>query len=230
VDQTAKDQVQNLITVYGADKVRAAAAELIAAKFGAVEINVNPQGIEELRKIVGTFDNCMNNVAERIERAMYRPKGIPAEFVPVIQPDALSRTIEQIDAVAAEVVAKGQAREESYQDKAERMKTLTMLETDIKLTEWQAMEQVEGTGKDQYVLVGDKKMFLSNETAREAYQGMASASARRSKANVAAEIAALDVNYRKADDAYKAAVDAQGLVVAKAHVQAALLNFLSTRQ
>lgn len=216
MDQTTKEKVQELITVFGVDKVRAAVNDLLESRYGIVEVVVHAkEAVAALTPLV-----------ERLERATYKPKGVPAEFFPVIQPDALRKTLEQIDAVAGEVIATGKARENAYGNKAELVRATTNLETAIKLAEAEAFMQVSGNK----VTVNGIEIALSNDTNRDAYRRQASKAERQQMAQHSGDIAALDVDYRKADDAFKAAVAAQELVSAKAHVQAALLNFLATRQ
>lgn len=225
MDNKTKEAVQQLNTTYGPDAVREAAGELLAAKFAAHTVELAPTAEEAL----GKLGDRLLEAAKTFERANYKPQGMPVEYLAVLSPESLLHTIDQINAVAGEVLAKGAARQSVYADRRDLVKRSAELETEIKLVEADSFMEIQGVGKDQFVEIGGKKTPLTNDTARDAYRRMTSRKQREEKAKIDGNINALEIDYRKANDDYEAAVEMSKLITAKAHVQASLLTFLSTR-
>lgn len=228
MDTTTTQALEKLIETYGPDAVRNAAQALFGqyAAQAIHTVELSP-AVEAGVRFLG---ESLVAAAKTIERANYKPQGLPAEYLQVLSVESLEHTLTQIDAVAAEVLEKGKARQEAYGDRKEKVRLATTLETEIKLVEAEAVMNMETVGRDTFVMVGDRRVNLGNETARDAYRRTYSKAQRERKAAVDADINALEIDYRKADDAYAAAVEMSKLIGAKAHVQASLLTFLSTRQ
>ncbi|WP_371366254.1 hypothetical protein SRRS_06950 [Sporomusa rhizae] len=157
-------------------------------------------------------------------------KAIPAEYIPIINPDKLAFTLNQLDVALENVVKTGETRESAYQNKAELVRQKTQCETDIKLAEADAFMNTQGEGKEQHGLVDGKKIMLNNDANRDAYRRSYSAKERRELGNVNAQLNSLDVDYYRANDAWAAAVEASNIIKSKAGLQAALLNFLAGKE
>lgn len=157
-------------------------------------------------------------------------KAIPAEYIPIINPDKIESTMNQLDVILENVVKTGEIREAAYANKAGLIKQKTQCEVNIKLAEADAFMNTEGEGKEQHGVIGDRKILLNNDANRDAYRRSASAAERRELAGVMADLNSLDVEYAKANDTWAAAVESSHIVRAKAVLQAALLHFLAGRE
>lgn len=188
--QILKQQVADLITFYGPEKVRAAAQSLLTTSS--------------------------------------RP--IPAEHFPVLAPQVIEDTLGQLDAAARWVETTTNDKEAAYSNKTTLVIQQVQLETAVKLAEAEAFMNAQGEGKEQYGLIGDKKITLNNDTNRDAYRRCYSAKERREMAEISGKISAIDIELAQANDALQAAFERSHSVTAKARLQAALLNFLSGRE
>jgi hypothetical protein len=146
--------------------------------------------VKELNEIVMTYGP--ERVKAAIEEILGKiSKPIPVDHVPVISPDKLSDTIAQLDAAASDVLEAGRANEAAYKDKAELLKRKTQLETEIQLVEAEAVMQIKGEARNQYVEIGGVKTALTNDQARDAYRRMSSRPAREELAKIEAQIPAI---------------------------------------
>lgn len=184
-----QEQLEHLVTLYGPDKVKAAAQKLLSASV----------------------------------------RTMPAEYIPVLSPDEVEKTIRNLDQALDWVVNAGRKKEGTYQDKAGLVKQQTTMEAAVKLAEAEAFMKIEGEGRDQYVMEEGKKIPLNNDASRDAFRRRASAEERRQAANLTAQINAIDVELAEAGDAWFTAKEAVETIRAKAYLQAALLNFLAGR-
>ncbi|GAA4711380.1 hypothetical protein [Brevibacillus fulvus] len=149
-------------------------------------------------------------------------------YINILKPEELQMTLQQLDAAAQDVINAGQAREEAYGNKADLVKQRTTLKTDVDLTESEAIMNIKGEGKSAYAeMPGGEKVYLTNETAREAYRKMASQEQRKSLALVEADINALEVIYYQASDKWQTVKAASDAIQAKANLQAAMLTFMA---
>ncbi|WP_371380869.1 hypothetical protein [Sporomusa aerivorans] len=188
----------------------------------------------------------MNDVQEQLEHlvTLYGPdkvkfavqkllgassRPMPAEYIPILAPSLLERTVAQLERALDDVKAAGYAKENVYRNKADLVKQQTTMEAAVKLAEAEAFMQIEGEGRDQYVMEEDKKIALNNDAARDAFRRRASAEERRQAANLTAQINAIDVELAEAGDAWFTTKEAVETIRAKAYLQAALLNFLAGR-
>lgn len=153
-------------------------------------------------------------------------KSIPADHMDILGVDKLHATINQLDSATAEILTAGQANELAYGNKSDLIKQSRQLETEIKLAESEAIMQIEGSGKDAYVVIAGRKTALTNDQSRDAYRRMASKTQREELAQVEGAMAKIDVEIAKAKEKYFATQESSQNIRAKAHVQAALLNFL----
>lgn len=221
MEKQINEQLQDLITVYGVERCVAAARSLIE-KYGTAAPNEAKVTIEAGATLI--------EAAQRMEKLQAsKGKGIPAEFFRVLAPESLDYTLNALDDAVYSQREAGKAREAAHRDRADYVRRQPQLELDVKLTEAEAMERVEGTGKDAYAMVGGKRMYLTNEAARDAYQLLASEDQRRTLAKNQAEINAIDVDIVRARDKWDTAKEASDTIRAKANLQAALLNFLASR-
>lgn len=183
------EQLGHLVTLYGPDKVKAAAQKLL---------DVSTQTM-------------------------------PAEYIPVLSPQALEATLKELAFVGENLQAAVQHRMAVDGNKAELIEQKTQLETAVKLTEAEAFMNAAGEGKEQYGLIGDKKILLNNEANRDAYRRSYSAKERKHLAEICGELNAIDVDLARANDTLQATAARANSIKAKAHLQAALLNFLAGR-
>lgn len=153
-------------------------------------------------------------------------KTIPAEHLPVISAEKIRDTVTQIDATVSEILEAGQAKEEAHKDRADLLRRKAQLETDVQLTEADALMQIKGEARSQYVEISGEKVALNNDQARDAHRRMASKDVRAELARVEGDIYAIDVEIAKARDKWETKKEAADLIKAKAAVQASLLNFL----
>lgn len=184
------------------------------------------QGITTLIQIFGV-EAVQSAVAEKLGQARF--KVIPAEFIQVISPVALEQVIDQLEVTGTELVKTGQAKEASTNGKGELLKKKRILETAIKLTESEAIMQIQGSGKDAFVEVNGVRQNVGTESLKDAYRRNCSASQRQELASVEADIMSIEAGAIQANDAWFTAKEAAENVRAKAAVQAALLNFLTPR-
>lgn len=181
-----KREVEGLLQVYGAEKVKA--------------------------------------VVEEVYRKISKP--IPAEHIPVLSAQKLEDTIAQLDTAVADVLAAGEELDAAYKNKGELLRSKGQLETEVKLEEAQAIMEIRGEARSQYAMVGDEKVLLTNDTARDAYRRMASKAQRLELARVEAELAQLDAGIEQAKEKRNTVKEANDSIRAKGNIQAALLNYL----
>lgn len=156
-------------------------------------------------------------------------KRIPAEFIPVIAANKIADTIAELNAGIDDILKVGQAKEAAYANKKELIKQKLELDTEIKLAESDAIMEIRGEARSQYVMIEGEKVMLGNDQARDAYRRMASKDLRRQLAQIEGQIAAIDVDIAKANDNWYSSKDANDNIRAKARVQSSLLEFLSNR-
>jgi hypothetical protein len=154
---------------------------------------------------------------------------IPTEYIPIISSRVLETTLIELNAGMEDILKAGQAKEAVYANKRELVKQKVQLDTEIKLVESDAIMEIRGEARSQYVMVGNEKVILGNDTARDAYRRMAAKDLRREMARIDGEIAAIDIDLAKASDCWYCSKDANDNIRAKANVQASLLNFLSNK-
>lgn len=149
------------------------------------------------------------------------------EYLTIINDRKLHETLQQLDGAVSDVITAGKAREESYGEKKELLKRKYELEGRIEVEEATALMAVRGEGKTAHaVLDNGETVSLTNDAARTAYRRYASKEARQELAHVEAQLAQLDVDRFKANDAWETAKAAADLVEGKSRLQASLLEFL----
>ena len=149
------------------------------------------------------------------------------EFIKILSDDELRATALQLDAAVSEVVTAGEQRESVYGEKAVLMKRGRELQTEIKLAESNAIMQIQGNGKDAFAIVDGRKVFLTNDTARDAYRREASRAERTELAKIEGQLMQIDVTLGKASDVFNTKVEVLHGIQAKAKLQAALLEYLA---
>jgi len=185
--------------------------------------------MEDIKKqfeaLVGVYGpEKVKAAAEAILGKVNKP--IPAEHIPILSPQRIEDTIAQLDSAVSEVLAAGENLDAAYQNRAELLKKRTQLETEIKLVEADAIMQIRGEARSQYVMLGNEKVALTNDTTRDAYRRMASKTQREELAVIEAEIAAIEAKIEQAKEKRNTVKEANDSIRAKANVQAALLNYL----
>jgi hypothetical protein len=179
----------------------------------------------ELEKMVEAYG--ADEVRKAIENLMGRvSKPVPAEHIQVLSPKRIEDTVAQLDSAVSEVLAAGDALDAAYKNRGELLSRKAQLEGEIKLEEAQAIMEIRGEARSQYIMVGDEKVLLTNDTARDAYRRMASKTQREELAGVEAQLAKLDAEIEQAKEKRNTVKEANDSIRAKGHVQAALLNYL----
>lgn len=239
MEKTVNDQLQDLIKVYGVEHFLAA-CRVMVEKYGQlvmpeskvqVSVDLVPHLLEDIET---TFDGITQNafaVIGRLEKLQEaKAKGVPADYFKILSPEALDYSMRALQSAVSSQLEAGEKREAAYRDRSHYARLQPQLELDVKLTEAEAMSRVEGTGKDAYALAPDgKKMYLSNEAARDAYQLMASKDQRQRLAENQAELNAIEADVIKARDKWETAKEASDTIRATANLQASLFNFLASR-
>jgi len=182
---------------------------------------------EQLQKLIETHGK--EAVVEAVAAMVAKP--IPRISSPLVSDETLQATLYQLDTSVSDILAAGDANEAAYQEKAELMKKARQLETEIQLIESEAIMNIQGTGKDAFGILTDgegnqKKVYLNNDTQRDAYRRHFSQVARKELAEVEAEVRRIDINLARAKDAYNAKQEAINCIRVKATLQANVLAFL----
>lgn len=157
---------------------------------------------------------------------------IPAINTPVVTDAQLLNTIAQLDAAVSDILEAGKRQEETYQNKADLVRKARQLETEIQITETDAINTICGSGKDAYGFIYNSdgtsvKVSLANDTQRDAFRRHYSYNSRKELASVEAEIRAIEVAQVKAKEDYDAKKEALSCIRAKAQLQAAALTYLA---
>jgi hypothetical protein len=145
----------------------------------------------------------------------------------LISPAEVEMTLAALAAAHEAIELDAQSKGHAYKNKSQLVGEKIKLENRIKALEATALMQIEGGGKDQYVIVNDRKIPLTNDTSRDAYRRNASADDRERLAQVEADIARIDIELEKSNNDLYAAKDALEVAKSKSSLQAALLNFLA---
>jgi hypothetical protein len=180
------------------------------------------------RHLLNTLTTHVNGLMD-LDARQSKPRQVPAEFMRLISPDALQATMNSLDLAISVEAGASDAKEASYGNKGDLLRQKAQLDTSIKLTEAEAFGKVQGEGKAQYVNVAGEKLYLTNDTARDAYRRMESKLDREELAKVNGELGRLEVAQFKATDAWYGAKGVADNIGKKADLQAALLNFLAGR-
>lgn len=190
-------------------------------------MSINTNTLEnQLTMLVGQYGrDAVVQAAEQLLAAAV--KKIPAGYDSVVTADKIAFSVQAIDAAVSDVVAAGEVVDKAYGERASLLKQKTQLETAMQLTEANAIMQIRGESRSQYVMVEGEKVGLNNEEARKAYAKMASQIERKQLAEVEAQLNEIEVKIMQAKDNYATAKEGADLVKAKAHVQGNLLNFLA---
>ena len=152
---------------------------------------------------------------------------INKDFIEVLSNEELKATQLQLDTAVSELIEIGTQRESVYGDKGVLAKRARELQTEIQLAESDAIMNVQGSGKDAYGIIGNRKIFLTNDTARDAYRREASRKEREELAQVEGQLDKINAELFKITDSFNAKAEALRGIQAKARLQAALLESLA---
>lgn len=152
---------------------------------------------------------------------------INKDFIEVLSNEELKATQLQLDTAVSELIEIGTQRESVYGDKAVLAKRARELQTEIQLAESDAIMNVQGSGKDAYGIIGNRKIFLTNDTARDAYRREASRKEREELAQVEGQLDKINIELFKITDSFNVKAEALRGIQAKARLQAALLESLA---
>lgn len=152
---------------------------------------------------------------------------VSKDFTKILSDEELQATALQLDATVTELMEIGKEREGIYGDRAALMKRARELQTEIQLAESDAIMQIQGTGKDAFGIVDGRPVYLTNDTARDAYRRNASKAQRIELAEVEGKLAEIESRIMKINDTFNAKIEARRSIQAKANLQAAYLQYLS---
>ena len=152
---------------------------------------------------------------------------INKDFIEVLSNEELKATQLQLDTAVSELIEIGTQRESVYGDKAVLAKRARELQTEIQLAESDAIMNVQGSGKDAYGIIGNRNIFLTIDTARDAYRREASRKEREELAQVEGQLDKINTELFKITDSFNAKAEALRGIQAKARLQAALLESLA---
>jgi len=241
--ENIKEQLQQLIQVFGPEKVLHNAYQLLGGpgvepKVATVthELSVR-KAVDGSRMIISALDECLGKAADNAHEIITRlnelqaakGKGVPAEYFKILGPEGLDYTFSALDSAVTSQLEAGNKREAAHRDRSDLVRRRAQLETSIKLTEAEAIMGIVGTGKDAYVLIGDKMTYMPNDTARDAYRRTMSMVDRQELAKVNGEIYSIEADIVRAKDAWDTAKELSDTLRARGNAQAALLNFLASR-
>lgn len=154
-------------------------------------------------------------------------ESINKDFTQVLSNEELKSTQLQLDTAISELIEIGQQKEQVYGNKAELMKRARELQTEIQLAESNAVMDIRGSGKDAYGVIGTRQIYLTNDTARDAYRREASRKERGEQAQVEGQLEKLNAELAKITDSFNTKAEVIRALKAKASLQAALLAYLS---
>ncbi len=237
-----KEQLQQLIQVFGPEKVLANAYNLLGGpgvepRVAEIKHTVDDATMLNLSTVIGTLSGCLDTAADNAHEIITRlgelqkakAKGVPAEHFRILGPEGLDYTFTALDSAVSSQLEAGNKREAAHRDRSDLVRRRAQLETSIKLTEAEAIMNIVGTGKDAYVMIGEKMTYMPNDTARDAYRRTVSMEDRKALAQVNGEIAAIEADIVRAKDGWDTAKEASDTLRARANAQSALLNFLASR-
>lgn len=151
-----------------------------------------------------------------------------AAYRQLISPAEIEMTLADLATVHEAIELDAQAKAIAYKNKSQLIGEKIRLENTIKLIEASAIMQIEGTGKDQYVIINDKKIPLTNDTSRDAYRRNASAEQRTRLAEIEADLAKIEVELEKSNTDLYAAKDGAEILKSKTNLHSAVFNFLAS--
>lgn len=226
------EQMRALIETYGLEVVKTAAEQLLTDAgvkplAGKIELDLVAPGVTQV--VDHLVKQLMPLAMTAVQLEEKRSKGLPAEYVPILAPDLLAKTMEQLDAVGYTIEEAGSKKEAIYANKPDLVKRKRDLEGQIKALEAEAIMQIQGEGKSQYVEIAGTKVPLTNDTTRDAYRRTYTKAQREELAQVEGDIYRIEAELLPANDNWQKAVESAAIVKAKAGLQGALLNFLAAR-
>lgn len=151
---------------------------------------------------------------------------IPTEFIPILDPLKIQETISQLDASSSEVLNAIKGSEGEFEIRKGLLKEKELLATEIELVEAEALMQLRGEAKSQFVMIGDEKVAITNDQARDAYRKTSSKAERKKLSEVSAELAAIDAQAAREKDYWNDRKAVYDNIRTKGKLQASLLDFL----
>lgn len=169
-------------------------------------------------------DDAIVKAVQILTKRAARP--IPAEFIPVLDPLRVQETLSQLDASSSEVLNAIKGSEEEFEKRKQLLSERETVQSEIELAEAEAIMQIRGGKGDQFVLIGEEKVALTNDQARDAYRKTSSKDLRKRLAEINAELVAIDANAQREKDYWNDRKAVYDNIRRKADLQAALLLFL----
>jgi len=179
-------------------------------------------GVEKYIKIHGK-----KKVSEAINQIL-DTCAAPRDNHPVVSDSELQLTVNHLDGGISDIIEVGSKKEELYSNKADLLKEIRQLETEIELAEAEAIMEIRGeSSRSQYIMREGEKVAIGNDTAREALMKNKSAKYRKKLAEKEAELARIDQQLSEVNDEKSTVKESNESIRAKARLQAALLNYLA---
>lgn len=180
---------------------------------------------EQLQGLIAQHgDDAIVKAIQVLTNKAARP--IPTDFVPVLDPLRIQETISQLDASSYEVLNAIKGSEDEFQKRKELLSERETVTSEIDLAEAEAIMLIRGGKGDQFVLIGDDKVALTNDQARDAYRKTSSKELRKRLAEINAELVKIDANAAREKDHWNDRKAVYDNIRRKADLQAALLQFL----
>ncbi len=145
------------------------------------------------------------------------------QYHELVTPEKLTEDLSLLEDSIKDITAAGQLVNEAYSNRRDLVKEISQLETSIELDEAEAFMMLDGNK----VQMDGRTVTLSNDKMRSAYQKYVSREKRLERAELEADLKAIEIDIFKAKDKWEEAKQAAELIKARAHVQANLLRFLS---
>lgn len=150
---------------------------------------------------------------------------LPVQFLGVLEPQKIYRVMEGLDASISDIMQLGKELEAAYANRAELIRQKMEINDEIKLVESEAIMNIRGDARSQYVLIGNEKVALSNEQARDAYRRLSSKEQRIRLTPVEAQLEYIDAEISRIKDKQSTIREANENLRAKAYAVAAVFNY-----
>jgi len=213
-------EIKNLANTYGPDLVMVA----VQAVLGQPERGCTIEAAE-----LKPLEMVITVSPELAELQKRRPLEIPAEWVHLVNPDQLFDTLNQLNGTGQALTEAGNAKARATNGKGDLLKKQQTTKTAIKLTEAEAIMQIQGTGKDAYVMVGDARQPVGTEQMKDAYRRSMSKWRREELADIDGDLMKLEADAISKTDDWNTAKEAAENARARAYLQARILEYMAPR-
>jgi len=200
-----EEKLRELCTVYGPEKIQAAAGELFGTKNYEIPVVFHVEGaaamkadLAAVRDLAQTAGDALRSMAQEVEIKISRV--IPLDWFPVVNPMAVQDTLNRLDERRAKLAEAQAGKEQGY-------KGYRKAEADVELARAEAVMNIPAE-------------YNKNDQQRKAWE-------KRSAAREIEILAAKQDEKDCADSDYGFAMDDLRAVGGKAELQAAVLKYLA---